>query len=67
MNWVLWAGIGVVLGLSQRQQEDISHPWLMVVHESVQVGRDVSSVRVIDKVVSVISVVWWRRRAHRRG
>ena len=61
VKYVLEAGVAMVLGLWQCQREDFSHLRLMIVHETV------SCVHVVDKVVGVVSVVWWRRRAHRRG
>ena len=66
MKYVSVAGVAMVLGLSQCQRDNFSHPRLMVVHETVQVGRGVSYVPVVDKVVGVVSVVWWRGRAHSR-
>ena len=65
VKYVLGAGVAMVLGLSQRQCEDFSHLWLMIVHETVQVGRGMSCVRVFDEVIGVVSVVRWQRRAHR--
>ena len=67
VKYVLGAGVAMVLGLSQCQREDFSHLRLMIVHETVQVGPGVSCVRVVDEVIGVVSVVWWRRCAHRRG
>ena len=55
----------MVLGLSQCQREDFSHLRLMIVHETGQVGRGVSCLRAVDEVIRVVSVVRWRRRAHR--
>ena len=66
-KYLLGAGVAMVLGLSHCQHEDFSHLQLMVVHETVQVGRVVSCVHVVDRVLGVVSVVRWRRRAHRRG
>ena len=54
MKYVLGAGVAMVLGLSQCQREDFSHIRLMVVHETVQVGRGMSCVRVVEKVVGVV-------------
>ena len=65
VKYVLGAGVVMVLGLSQCQHEDFSHLRLMIVHETMQVGRGVSCVRVVDKVIGVVSVVRWQRRAHR--
>ena len=67
MKYVLGAGVAMVLDLSQCQREDFSHLRLMVVHETVQVGRSVSCVCVVHKVVGVVSVVWLRRHPQRRG
>ena len=64
VKYVLGAGVVVVLGLSQRQREDLSYLLLMIVHETVQVGRSVSCVRISDEVIGVVSVVRWQRRAH---
>ena len=57
VKYVLGAGVAMVLGLSQRQREDLSYLRLMIVHETMQVGRSVSSVRVVDEVIGVVSVV----------
>ena len=67
VKYVLGAGVAMVLGLLQCQREDFSHLRLMIVHETVQVGRGVSCVRVVDEMIGVVCVVWWRRRAPRRG
>ena len=67
VKYVLGAGIAMLLGLSQCRREDFPHLRLMLVHETVQVGRGLSCVRVVDEVIRVVSVVWWRRRAYRRG
>ena len=56
---VLGAGVAMVLGLSLCQREDFPHLWLMIVHETVQVGRGVSCVCVVDEVVGVAPVVRW--------
>ena len=66
VKYVPGAGVAMVLGLSQCQREDLPHFRLMIVHERVQVGCSVSCVRVVDKVISVVPVVWWRRHAYRR-
>ena len=65
LKYVLGAGVAMVLGPSQCQREDFSHLRLMIVHETVQVGDSVSCVRVVDEVLVVVSVLQWRRRAHR--
>ena len=62
VKYVLGAGVAMVPGLSPFQREDFSHLWLIIVHETVQVGRGVSCVRVFDEVIGVVFVVWWRRR-----
>ena len=62
MKYVYGAGVAVVLGLPQRQREDLPYLWLVIVHE---VGRSVSFVRVLDEAVGVVSVVRWRCRTHR--
>ena len=67
MKHVLGAAVAMVLGASHCQLEVFSHLRLMIVHETVQVNRGVSCVHVVDKVIGVVSVEWWRRRAHRRG
>ena len=67
VKYVLGAGVSMVLGLSQCQREDFPHLQFMIVHDMVQVGRAVSCVRVVDEVIGVLPVVWWRRRAYRRG
>ena len=67
MKYVLGAGVAMVLGLSQCQREDLPHLWLMIVHETMQVHRGVSCVRVVDEVIRVVPTVWWRRRAYHRG
>ena len=66
VKYVLGAGVAMVLGLSQCQREDFPHLRFMIVHETVQVGCGVSCVRVVDEVIGVVPVVWWRRRAYRR-
>ena len=65
VKYVLGAGVAMVLGLPQCQREDFSHLRLMIVHETVQVGCRVSCVRIVDEVIRVVSMVRWRRRAHR--
>ena len=67
LKYVLGAGVAMVLGLSQCQGEDFPHLWFMIVHETVQVGRGMGCVRVVDEVIGVVSVVWWQPRAYRRG
>ena len=67
VKYVLGAGVAMVLGLSQCQREDFPHFRLMIVHETVQVGRGLSCVRAVDEVIDVVPVVWWRRRGYRRG
>ena len=67
VKYALGAGVAMVLGLSQCQREDFSHLWLMIVHVTVQVGRGMSCVHVVDEVIRVFPVIWWRPRAHRRG
>ena len=57
VEYVLGAGVAMVLGLPQRQREDLLYLRLMIVHETMQVGRSVSCVRVVDKVIGVVSVV----------
>ena len=59
MKDVLGAGVAMVLGLSQCQRADFPHLRLMIVHETVQVGRGVSCVRVVDGGIGVVLVVWW--------
>ena len=41
VKYVLGAGVAVVLGLPQRQREDFPYLWLVIVHETMQVGRSV--------------------------
>ena len=53
------AGVPMVLGLPQRQREDFPYLRLMIVNETIQVGRSVSCVRIVDEVISVVSVVRW--------
>ena len=65
VKYVLGAGVAMVLGLPQRQREDLSYLRLMIVHETMQVGSSVSCVCVVDKVIGVVSVVRWRCRAYR--
>ena len=65
VRYVLGAGVAVVLGLPQRQRADLPYLWLVIVHETMQVRRSVSCVRVVDGVVGVVSVVRWRCRTHR--
>ena len=65
VKYVLGADVAVVLGLPQRQREDFPYLRLVIVHETMQVGRSVSCVRVVDEVVGVVSVVRWRCRTHR--
>ena len=65
VRYVLGAGVAMVLGLPQRQREDLSYLWLMILHETMQVGRSVSYVRVVDEVIGVVPVVRWRCRAYR--
>ena len=65
VKYVLGAGVAMVLGLSQCQREDLSYLRLRIVHETVQVGRSMSCVRVVDEMIGVVSVVRRRRRAHR--
>ena len=36
VKYVLGAGVAMVLGLPQRQREDLSHLRLMIVHETMQ-------------------------------
>ena len=67
VKYVLEAGDAMVLGLSQCQREDFSHLPLMILHETVQVGHGVSSVRIVDEVIFVVPVVWWQHRTYRRG
>ena len=67
MKYVFGAGIAIVLGLSQCLRETFPHLRFMIVHGTVQVGRGVSCVRVVDEVIGSVSVVWWRRRAYHRG
>ena len=66
-KYVLGAGVAMVLGISQCQREDFPHLRFMIVHERVQVGRSVRCVRVVDEVIAVFFVVWWRRHAYRPG
>ena len=54
VNNVLGADVAMVLGLSQCQREDFSHLLLVIVHETVQVGRGVSCVRVADELIGVV-------------
>ena len=63
MKYVLGAGVAMVLGLSHCQREDFSHLRFMIVHETVPAGRGVSCLRVVDEVIGVVPIVWWRRRA----
>ena len=65
VKYVLGAGVAMVLGLSQHQREDLSHLRLMIVHETMQVGRSVSCVCVVDEVIGVVPVVRWQCRAYR--
>ena len=65
VKYVLGAGGAVVLGLPQRQREDFPYLRLVIVHQTMQVGRSVSCVRVVDEVVGVVSLVRWRCRTHR--
>ena len=65
VKYVLGASVATVLGLSQRQREDLSYLRLMIVHERMQMGCSVSCVHVVDEVIGVVSVVRWRRRAYR--
>ena len=57
MKYVWGAGVAMVLGLPQSQREDFPYLRLMIVHETMEVGRSVSGVRVVDEVVRVVSVV----------
>ena len=59
VKYVLGAGVAMVLGLPQRQPEDLPYLRLMIVQETMQVGRRVSCVRVVDKLIGVVSVVRW--------
>ena len=59
VKYVLGAGVAMVLGLPQCQREDFPYLRLMIVHETMQVGRSVSCVRVVDEVIDVVSVVRW--------
>ena len=52
-KYVLGAGVAMVLGLSHCQREDFPHLRFMVVHETVQLGRGVSCVRVVIGVFLV--------------
>ena len=61
VKYVLGAGVAMVLG----RREDFLYVRLMIVHETVQVGRSVSCVRVVDEMIGVVALVRWRRRAHR--
>ena len=65
VKYVLGAGVAMLLGLPQRQLENLSYLRLMVVHETMQVGSGVSCVRVVDEVIGVVSIVRWRCRAYR--
>ena len=65
VKYVLAAGVAMVLGPPQRQREDLSYLRLMIVHETMQVGRSVSCVCVVDEVIGAVSVVRWRGRAYR--
>ena len=65
VKYVLGAGVVMVLGLPQRQGEDLLYLRLMIVHETMQMGRSVSCVRVVDEVIGVVSVVRWPCRAYR--
>ena len=67
VNYVLGTGVAMVLSLSQCQREEFPHLRLMIVHETVQVGRGVSCVRVVDEMIDIVPVVWWGRRPYRRG
>ena len=67
VRYVLGAGVAMALGLSQCQRDNFSHFRLMIVHGTPQVGHGVSCVRVVDEVIGVVSVVWWRRCAYRCG
>ena len=55
----------MVLGLPQGQRENLSYLRLMIVHETMQVGRSVSCVRVVGGVIGVVSVVPWLCHAYR--
>ena len=66
VEYVLGAGLAMLLGVLQCHPEDFSHLRLMIVHETVQVGRRVSCVRVVDELIGVVSVVRWPRCAHCR-
>ena len=59
VKYVLSAGVAMVLGLLQRQREDLSYLRLMIVHETMQVGRSVSCVHFVDEVIGVVSAVQW--------
>ena len=58
-KYALGAGVAMVLGLPQRQREDLSYLRLVIVHETMQVGRSVSCVHVVDEVIGVTCVVRW--------
>ena len=59
LKYVLGAGVVTALGLPPCQREDIPYLRLMVMHETMQVGRSVSCVRIVDEVIGVVSVVRW--------
>ena len=59
VKYVFGAGVAMVLGLPQRRPEDFSYLGLMIVHDTMQVGRSVRCVRVVDEVIGVVSVVRW--------
>ena len=65
VKYVLQAGVAMVLGLPQRQREDLSYLRLMIVHEAMKVGRSVTFVRLVDEVIGVVSLVRWRCHAYR--
>ena len=58
VGYVRGARVAMVLGLLQCQLEDFPHLRLMIVHETVQLGRGVSCVRIVDEVIGVVSVRW---------
>ena len=35
--------------------------------EKVQVGRGLSCVHIVNEVIGVVPLVWWRRCVYRRG
>ena len=59
VNYVLGTGVATVLGLPQRQREDFPYLRLTVVHKTMQVGRSVGCVRIVDEVIGVVSVLRW--------